>query len=42
MGNMRHASIVVAAIVVWVLGAGWYTALADDPGWPASARRASS
>jgi len=29
MGVMRHVSVVVAAIVVWVLGAAWYTALAD-------------
>ena len=29
MGVMRHVSIVVAAIVVWVLGAAWYTALAE-------------
>jgi hypothetical protein len=29
MSIMRHVSIVVAAIVVWVLGAVWYTALAD-------------
>ena len=29
MGVMRHASIVVAAIVVWLLGAAWYTALAE-------------
>ena len=28
MNAMRHVSIVVAAIAVWVLGAGWYTALA--------------
>jgi len=28
MGVMRHVSIVVAAIVVWLLGAAWYTALA--------------
>jgi hypothetical protein len=26
---MRHVSIVVAAVAVWVLGAVWYTALAD-------------
>ena len=29
MSVMRHVSIVVAAIVVWVLGAAWYTALAE-------------
>ena len=29
MGVMRHVSVVVAAIVVWVLGAAWYTALAE-------------
>ena len=29
MGVMRHVSIVVAAIVVWLLGAAWYTALAE-------------
>ena len=30
MGVMRHVSIVVAAIVVWLLGAAWYTALAQS------------
>jgi hypothetical protein len=29
MSIMRHVSIVVAAIVVFILGAVWYTALAD-------------
>jgi len=29
MSIMRHVSIVIAAIVVWVLGAAWYTALAE-------------
>jgi uncharacterized protein DUF1761 len=29
MSSTRHVSIVVAAIVVWVLGAVWYSALAD-------------